>query len=117
MGYFLALGVDLGAGRDDTIRLTLNERDLLVSLNNDVASLTGSLGADNALDRDDLASEGGLGAEGVHGEANLFELEGHISALQLKVVLKNESKRCELGVDVENRNQYYSLARQFSTTR
>jgi hypothetical protein len=95
MGHFLALGVDLGARRDDTIRLTLNERDLLVSLDNDMASLTSSLGSHNALDRDDLASKGGLGAKGVHGEANFFKLEGHIRALQLKVVLGIKSKRCE----------------------
>lgn len=83
MGDFLALGVDLGSGGDDTIRLSLNERDLAVGLDDDVASFTGGVGANDALDGDDLAGEGVLGAEGVHGQANLFEFQGDISTLDL----------------------------------
>ena len=85
VGDFLALGVDLGAGGDDTVGLALHKGDLAVGLDDDVASFTGGLGADNALNGDDLGLEGGLGAKGVHGEADVFEFKGHRVALDLLV--------------------------------
>ena len=84
MGNLFALGVNLGARGDDTVRLTLDERDLLVSLDDNMASLTSGLGADNALNRHNLSGERSLGGESVHGKTNVLQLQGHIGALDLQ---------------------------------
>lgn len=78
MWDFLALGVDLGSWRDDAVRLALDERDLAVSLDDNVHGLTGGLRADNAFYTDDFACEGVLWAVGVHGEANFLKFQRHI---------------------------------------
>lgn len=84
VGNLLTLGVDLGARGDDTIRLALNKGDLLVSLNDNVAGLAGGLGANDALHGHNLSGKGVLGAKCIHGQANLLQLEGDISALDLQ---------------------------------
>ena len=94
MGHLFALGVDLCAGRDDAIGLALDKRDFAVGLDDDVAGLTGGFGANDALHRDDLSGEGSLGAKGVHGETNLFQFEGHISALQLQNAARETGEKC-----------------------
>ena len=80
----MPLELILVPGGDDTIRLTLNKRDLAVGLNDNVHCFTSGVGADDTLNSDDLASEGVLGAEGVHGEADFFEFQGDIIALDLQ---------------------------------
>mmetsp|Transcript_12511 Transcript_12511/g.35687 ORF Transcript_12511/g.35687 Transcript_12511/m.35687 type:complete len:361 (-) Transcript_12511:20-1102(-) len=77
----LALGVDLGSRRDNSVRLSLNERDVSVGLDDDVHGLSGGVRSDNALHGLDLADEGVLRSIGVHRQADLLELEGHVGAL------------------------------------
>ena len=66
VGDLLALGVDLGAGGDDTVGLALPEGHVPTVIDDDVAGLTGGVGADDALDGGHLAGVGRLVLEGVH---------------------------------------------------
>ena len=82
--HLLALGVDLGSRRDNSVRLALNKRNVSVGLDDDVASLSGGVRADNALHGLDLSDEGVLRSVGVHRQADFLKLKGHIGALDCR---------------------------------
>jgi hypothetical protein len=59
VGNLLALGVDLGSGRDDAVGLSFPEGHLAAVFDDDVARLAGGVGADDALDGLDGTGERG----------------------------------------------------------
>ena len=91
MGNLLALGVDLGSGRDDAVGLAFPEGHLAAVFDDDVARLAGGVGADDALDGLDGTGERGLVLEGVEGEGHVLELEGHGRATSLHGLLGGAS--------------------------
>mmetsp|Transcript_18598 Transcript_18598/g.34436 ORF Transcript_18598/g.34436 Transcript_18598/m.34436 type:complete len:354 (-) Transcript_18598:9-1070(-) len=73
---------------DHTPGLALPVREVTVMVNDDVARLTGGLGADNALGGDDLSSERGLVLVGVDRDSRLVEVR-----LSLEEVLLGRESR------------------------
>ena len=70
-GVGLAVLLALARG-DDSPGLSLPVGHVTIMVHNDVASLSGSLGADDALGRDNLGGEGSLVLEDVDGDGRLI---------------------------------------------
>jgi len=65
---------------DDTVALALPEGDFAVCLDHDVACLSSSLGAHDALNGHDLSLKWSLVVVGVQGHFALFQLQGDATA-------------------------------------
>ena len=69
----------------NTPRLSLNIRKVTIVINNDVASLSSSLGSNNTLGRNDLSSEGGLVLVGVDLDGGVVMVGGVFEEVLLQV--------------------------------
>jgi len=88
---------------DDTPRLSLPVREVTIVIDNDVASLSSSLGSDNALGRDNLSGERSLILPDIHGNGGLVivrlgleeVLSGNLGATTEVLDRNEEDVRCQ----------------------